>query len=497
MALFISSASQASTHGVFAVESSPPATIVASNTGVAVAVGQFPWGPAEKLTYPGSMGQFFQTFAPAGMSRIGSAHLSVIRKGWPQLGAVRTEGSTSVTSTATISTSGAVVVLNVTAAYPGASGNSIILTIGAADDANSNHFNFTVSVSGASGTTTEIYRNLNVSGTGANVLPVLTNSVLLSAVTSPANGVPAAGNTTMASGTDAAITSTLYVGTPGGSDNGFALLESDNTINHVFTDDPGNSIRSAVNAGLFAHVELVTDRVGYVNGPIGQSAASAQTDVANYRSTRICYVDPWAYINDDTDGTMRLVPSSCWAASVASQVPPSVSIAWKADFISGMMAGLIQAEFDRGANRGQNTAAGITTLIKRATGGSAFEAGKNASLTAGQTNLTRTRMGQYIARSTVQSWQPYVDAPNVPFYQQDLVNSLAVFLAQLKTNATVNPAFLPYIVDYAIQPTGSSNTNANIAAGNFTVATQVQTGSSMERIFLQMQYGETVTIQAA
>ena len=497
MSLFITSPSQALRHGVYAVEQPPPATIASTNTGVSVIVGQFPWGPSEALAYPGSMGAFFQTFAPAGMSRIGSAHLSVIRKAWPVLGAVRVEGSAAATAAAAIQTSGSVTCLNLVAAYPGTAGNSLIATIGAADDGNSNHFNLSVSVSGASGTTVEIYRNLNVSNTGAIVLPVLTNSVLLSAATAGTAGIPAAGNTTFSGGTDGTINSQLYVGTPGGGDDGFALLENDNTINAVFTDDPGNSLRAAVNAGLFAHAEFTTDRVCYLNGNSGQTAASAQTDVANYRSTRCVYVDPWAYIYDDTDGTKRLVPSSCWGASVAAQLPPSVSIAWKADFVSGMMAGLIQLEFDRGASAGTNTNSGIATLIKRPGGWFAFEAGKNTSLTAGQTNLARTRMLQYIARSTVLAWQPYVDAPNVPLYQQDLVNSLYVFLAELKGNQSTNPAFLPCIADFAIQPTASSNTNSSIAAGNFTVATQIQTISSMERIFLNMQAGETVTIQAA
>ena len=46
-----------------------------------------------------------------------------------------------------------------------------------------------------------------------------------------------------------------------------------------------------------------------------------------------------------------------------------------------------------------NNQAGISTLIKRRRGGFAFEAGVVTSLTAGATELTRTRMGQFIARS--------------------------------------------------------------------------------------------------
>jgi phage tail sheath protein FI len=495
VALFITSPSQL--HGVFAIDVPPPSVVSATSTNIAITVGQFPWGPAEVLTYPSTIGAFYQTFAPRGMDRTGSAHLGVIRKGWGILGAVRVQDPNAVKAQATISSIAPTPLFTVIAIAAGTAGNSLIVTIGAASDANANHFNMTVSVSGASGTTSEIYTNLNISGVGADVLPNFTNSVLLGTFTKLAAGLPAVGNTTFSGGTNGTTTSNHYVGTPGGADFGFALLEGDNTISHVFTDDPGNTLRPAVNNGLVAHGELMTDRIVYLSGNSGQTAAQAQADVANYRSIRACYVDAWAYLFDDTDGTKRLAPGASWAASVASQLPPSVSIAWKADFVSGMFAGMAGLEFDRGNGRAQNTASGITTLMKRQTGGFAFEAAKNTSLTAGQTNLTRTRMGIYMARSVVASWQPFVDAPNVAFFADDMMQGLDTFLSQLKRNAKIDPAFLPYIVDYLIKPASAVNTNASIAGGDRNIAAQVQLGSSMERINLQIQFGESVTIQAA
>lgn len=496
MGLFVTTPS--TVHGVFAESVPPPATIQPTGTGNSIAVGQFPWGPPNALNYPGGFGAFQRTYAPRGMTRTGSAWLSVIRKGWPSLGAVRVEGSGAATATATISSSTPTQLFTVTALYSGAAGNSIILGIGAAGNGNSSFFSLTVTVSGASGSTVEFYDNLTIAGVNS-ILPNVSNSALLASVVlvSSPTGNPVAGNTTMSAGSDGTVSSTQYVGTPGGNDFGFALLEADNTINFVFTDDPGNSLRAAVNNGLFNHANLTTNRVACLQGPSGQSASSAQTDVASYRSINCVYVDPWAQVFDDTDGTMRLAPSGCWMASVAAQLPPSVSPAWKANFVSNMLGGIAQLEFNRGAFRGQNTAAGIATLITNPTGGFSFEAGKNTSVTQGQTNITRTRMGIYIAQSTVIAWQPYVDAPNVPFFQQDLINSLDQFLGTLKSNAAINPAVLPCILNYAILPTSASNSPATLANGDFTVATQVQLASSMERIYLSMQYGETVTVQAA
>jgi hypothetical protein len=179
---------------------------------------------------------------------------------------------------------------------------------------------------------------------------------------------------------------------------------------------------------------------------------------------------------------------------VAAQIPPSVSIAWKNQQITGLLAGIASLEANRGSSRALNTSAGIATLITGQQGGIVFEAGVNTSGVSGQTNLTRTRMGIYIAKSAVQSWYPFVDAPNVPFFQQDLMNSAEMFLGQLVINKSINPGILPYIMGYNVLPTASANTPTTIAAGQFNVAAQVQLGSSMSQIILSMQYGETVVV---
>ena len=493
MGLFASSFNQ-SRAGVFGIEQPVPASVSPVGTGTAVIVGAFPWGPEETLTYPDSIGKLYQQFDPAGMDRTNSAYLSVIRKAWPRLGVVRAIKSTSVAASATISSSAPTQLFTVTAICKGSAGNSIILTVGAADDGNSNHFNLVATVSGASGSTVEVYRNLNISGTGADVLPDFTQSVLLGTFTKLAAGLPVQGATTMSGGTTASVTANEYVGTAGAGDDGFALLENDQSIDGVFTDDPGNSLRGTINAGMLAHIVLTSNKIGYINGNSGQSASAAQTDVASYRDVRMVYVDPWAYVFDDITGAKRLAPSSCWAASVAAQIPASLDIGYRAQSQVNMMAGIAQLEADRGSSTGQNTASGISTLIYNPNGGVAFESGVNTSGISGETLLTRSRMGIFMGKSVTQAWAPFVNAPNVQFFQQDLINSLDQFLGSLKSNAAINPAALPYIVDYKIQSPSANNTQASIAAGQYTVGALVETGSSMRQIFLSMLYGPTVQI---
>jgi hypothetical protein len=441
------------------------------------------------------MPAFWQTFAPAGMTRTGSAHLSTIRKGWPSLGGVRVADPSAVAATCLVLTSAPATLLTFTALYTGTAGNSIMITVGAPSDGVSGHYNVTVQVSSTNGTTTEIYPNNNSTGTGTAQLPDVSASLLIASVTQTATGTPVFGTTAMSSGTNGTVTAAMYVGTPGGDDNGFALLEADDTIDGVFTDDPGNSFRPTVNAGLSAHVQLTTDRIGYISGNSGNTATQAQTDVANYRSINCVYVDPWAYVSDDTDGTNRNVPAACWAASVAAQIPPSLAISARMATVGSLLANIASLEANRSFVKAQNTASGICTLIPGNQGGYTFEAGVNTSLVSGQTNLTRTRMGIYIARSAVDAWYPYVDAPNVDFFQQDLINSAFQFLATLKSNQNVNPAVLPYINDFDMPPS-AMNTEAYVQAGGYDVAASIQIGSSMSRLSLSMSYGESVTISA-
>ena len=494
MALFVTVPQ--TVHGVFAVENPPPAAITPTGNGNCYIVGQFPWGPSQTPYIASGMSDFYNTFAPRGFSRTGSGHLNVLRKGWPQLGAVRVLGSAAVTSFATLVSVAPANLLTVPAKWPGADANSMTAAASAADNGNSNFFNLTVTISGVSGTSTEIYRNCNISGVGVDVLPDTTNSILIGPCTKLLPGVLTTAVQAFGTGANGSITATSYVGTPGGNDLGFALLEADETVNHCFTDDPGNAIRSAVNAGGMAHVELMTDRVFYTTGPKAQTLALAATDVANYRSPRVVYCDPWCYIYDDTTGAKTLVQSAPWAASVAAQLPASTSIAWKSSYVSALMAGVVDIEATRGSGRGTNTQQGITTLFK-SKNGFVFEAGKVTTLTNGQTNLTRTRMGQYMARSLQQSFLGYVDIPNLPFFQQEIVNAADAFLSGLKKAQNDNPAFNIHIVDYAILNIAQANSAASLAQGNFILPIQVQTSSSMERITLSIQYGETVTVLRA
>ncbi len=382
---------------------------------------------------------------------------------------------------------------------PCTAGNSVTVTTSAASDGDANHFNLTVTVDGASGTTTDFLQNLNYSGTGTDSAPVLTNCLLIGTIVKGVGGIAASTTYTCASGTNGTIDATTYVGTAGTADKGIAKLEGDRAVDAVFTGDPGNTYRAAVNAGLVAHANLMTDRVAYINGDSGLTQALTITDVANYRSARCVYVDPWVYITDDVTAATQLVPPACFAAAVACQLSPSTDIGWKDDKVIAMLDGIVSLESDRGDAAASNTDAGIVTIGREINGGFTFELGvvTIAPTTPSKRLLTRTRMGHFIARSEVSSLRSKVNSPNVPFNQQDEVNAIEIFLSGLKANVDNDPNNTPFIMDYAITDLHVANSVASLAAGEFWIPQDIQTGPTQEKIFLSLNYGPTVSVKVA
>ncbi len=500
MSLIVTSTSAAIGHGVFGIERQPPAVIQATGAQVAAIVDQFPWGPDQSVYTVLDRSDFLNKFAPAGMSRTGGGYMAISGKAYPVLKVVRVLG-TGVAASAAINKTGPTLLFTVTLKYKGTAGNSVVCTTSAASDGDANHFNLTVSVTGASGTTVDKIENINLSavGTVSTFADAFTNTYLIGGITISTTGVPILGSTTCSSGSDGTVDSTAYVGVQGSGDKGIAKLETDTAIDFVFTGDPGNTLRAAVNAGLSAHADYMTDRMAFINGDSGLTLAAVQTDVANYRSLRVCYQDNWAYQRDDVDGTQRLVGPAPFAVSVASNLSPSTSFSWKSTEAQRFMSAIVSLETSRGPTGAYtNELAGINTLQQEALGGFTFE---SAVVTAAPTTPTkkkykRTRMTHYIAKSIVQSLRSYTDSPNVPANQQDEVNAVDNFLSGLKRNSVTNPNALPHIMDFAIRDLTTYNSQVDLDAGMFTIPADIKISSDQEKIFISMQIGESVNINA-
>lgn len=496
MPVFVSSKSAAgSAHGVFALDQTNAALIQLTGTNVSCLVAQLPWGRDTQVVTPASAKDRVLEFAPYGMDHTGSGYLSIIGKAWPDLRIIRVVGAGAFGAGTTL-TNGATNILQIGAKYAGAAGNSLLATVLDASDGNSNHFNLVVQVSGVGGSTQDVFENFNVSGVGADSAPDLSDSLLVGAFLKNNSGRPTNGTYTFSFGSDGTPLSSDYIGTQGTGDKGFALAEGDDEIRQIFTDDVGNGLRNTVNAGLQQHAEFMGDRVAFMSGNGGMSLSATQTDAANFRSTRVMYMDPWVREADDIDGTLHALPPQSFGASVAAQLPPSTSIAWKSSEVGTMLEGIRALVNDRGVGRSQNTQKGVATIFKFSTGGFRIEADctTNAPLNPAKKSLRRTRVGDAIATSFVSSIADQVDAPNVPVQQQGIMNALTRLLSDLKRAKDKDPAHNFFIADFSTPVVASSA--AEIANGEFELDVDVQVGSAMEQIFLGINFGETVTITA-
>ncbi len=502
MSLIVTSTTSAIGHGVFGIERPTPATIQATGAAFAAIVDQFPWGPDQSVYTVLGGSDFSNKFAPPGMSRTGGGYMAISGKAYPVLKVVRALGSAAVAASAVITKTGPTTLFTVNLKYKGTAGNSVVCTTSAATDGDANHFNLTVSVTGASGTTIDKFENINLSavGTVTTFTNAFTNSYLVGSITVATTGVPIFGSTTCSAGADGTVDAAAYVGTQGSGDKGVAKLETDKAIDFVFTGDPGDSLRAAVNAGLSSHADYMTDRMAFINGNSGMSLTAVQTDVASYRSLRVCYEDNWAYQRDDVDQTQRLVGPAPFAVSVAANLSPSTSFSWKAQDAKRFMSAIVSLETSRGPTGAYtNELAGINTLQREDQGGYTFE---SAVVTAAPTEPTkkkykRTRMTHYIAKAIVNSLRAYTDSPNVPSNQQDEVNAVDAFLSGLKRNAVTNANALPHIVNFAIRDLGAFNSQADIDAGMFTIPCDIKLSSDQEKIFISMSIGESVVVNAS
>lgn len=503
MSVFVESITTPTLMGIYAIEREPPALVQATGTATALLLGQFPWGPTHVDQgvpfHPSDISDLALTMAPPGMDRTGSGYLALLRKGWYDLRIVRVVGSAAAKATANL-VNGGTTILVATLKYVGAIGNSITWTITDASDGNANHFNLAIAITGASGTTTDVLSNVDASSTTFTD-PTTIALRLLGSLTRSSTGRPTNGTGTFSTGSDGTINSARYLGTAGAGDYGLALAENDPDVRVVFADDPGDVDRAGVMAGLVAHAVLMGDRMALIHGDSGLTLALVQTDVATsgYTSWLAAYVDGWVRVRDDITGALRLVPGDSFVASVMTQISPSTSPAAKAGFIREMLNGIVSLETPRGYAAGTNTSRGINTIIAEPHGGYSIEGGVTtiAPSTPAKKRISRTRIGLYIATSVVDSLRDFAGAPNVQVIQNDVILAIDSFMQNLENNVTRDPMKMPHIVDYAFGDIASFNDAQSIAAGNFIVPLDVQTSSAMDRIFLSLRFGETVTVTAS
>lgn len=486
--LFVDSVETQQAPGVYAVEIAPPIVIEGLINGFIAYAFQGEWGPDNVVTEPASTAEFLMRYFPAGSPHTSAGYRALMRRKRMPLRPVRVMNggvAASVTEAAGTGT------YTATAKYKGTLGNSIVITWEAATDGDAAHRDLTVTLSNATtGSTTERVRNI-VMGTS----PDLTNSVLLASLTfAAADDLPAAGTTeTLAAGTDgSAVASSHYKAA-------LDLLKLQSNVLVAITDDPGDSIRNAVNDELVAHVNAKRDRIGVIqSGPANDSWANvksyANTHAPSVRSDRVIVCGAYVQALDDA-GAAQTVPFASFVASALANLEPQQSHARWDDTVTAYYSGVagIVAPFstDDDDLRGEATTLGILLPVRLDNGAFAALHDRTSSLSSGRRYTTTRRIKDFLARSIRTATQAFVNGTNWRGQQTKVKGLVDAFLSRQSPAVRRDE---PRVVSYATSIDGV-NTPASVALGNFNLAIDAQTPGVMERIGLLMNVGEAVTVR--
>ena len=498
MPLFVDNLELQRAPGAYGVELAPPVVIQGQVLGYIGFVFQGEWGPVGVVTEPSGSAEFNAKYFPPGSPHNSSGYYALMRRKRMPLRPVRiAPGAVAAVTTAAAGTG----TYTATARYPGTLGNSITITWRAATDGDAAHRDLEVTLTHAiTGTTTERVRNivlntdLDLTVTSAN-LPGGSN-LLASLTFSTGSALPAAGTTATLGATTAGTAGTFAASD---YETALNLLRLRNDIFVVCTDDPGDSIRDAVNDALVAHVNSTRNRLtAFQSSNQNRAWADVKTDLSGssptYRSDRSLPQGAWVYTLDDA-GVARVTPFATYVACALVNSEPQQSHAWRDErmtqfysSIAGIYAPFNTSDADL---QGDATDLGIGLPVRLDTGDYASLHDRTSSLTAGKRFTVTRRLKDFFARSILASVQSFVNGSNWRGKHLEIKALVDRFLKDQSPKVRKDD---PRVVAYSTNIDGV-NTSSSIAAGSFALGVDAQTPSVMEKIGFLFNVGETVTVR--
>lgn len=485
--LFVSSIGQITAPGVAAVEVQAPLVIEGVPNGKILFAGQFAWGPINTVYEPVDSADFLATYEPAGSPRTSSGYRALMKRKRLSLAIVRVLHSDAAKAkTSTAGTGGNRVV---EAKYEGPLGNSIVITQSPSSDGVSGSKKFVATLTDpVTGSYSEVIAdNVAPPNGGAAISVDCTNLRLIGLFTvdSALSAFAADGSVNLGS-TTAGSNGTSVTG----GDYTAALDLLDNVTDGavMVADDCGSSLRATVNASIQSHANSAGGRyIGLIQGESNNAWSAVKSDKPSYTSKWCFYFASWANVKDDA-GTVRLTPSTTFAASALINLDPEQSHARAnsatTEFYDGIDS-LYTTYFNPSAAAVQADAMnlGIQILQREPTGDFSFAHDRNCNTVIGDRYGITVRLRRFFGLSLTRALRDMRNAPNTPQNQRDVVKAMTQFMgAQVAAGRAIS---------FAIDP-NSSNTAETLAAGYFLVGDAARTPAPMERIGLLIKSGNTV-----
>ncbi|HTW27868.1 MAG TPA: phage tail protein [Acetobacteraceae bacterium] len=490
----------------------PPQNLVLNGvpTNVVGMVGTASWGPVNQPVIAATMADYAANFGPviARKYDLGTQVATAVQQGASDFRCVRvTDGSDVAASYAIFYASNAYPLL-LTARYTGSLGNQIALTLAPGSAANT--WRLTLSLPGL---TPEVFDNIPAP-TPAGLWSNLANAVNLG--TGPMRGpsqlcvatlgtatstTPAAlSNQTLLNGTDGAtgVTAQTLMGQDTLPRQGLYALRGQGCGIGVLadSDDPTTWTLQA-QFGLAEGVYMI------LTGPSGDTITNAigvkQSAGLDSYAAKLMFGD-WMWWNDATNNVQRLVSPQGFVAGRLANLSPEQSS------LNKQLYGVIGSQKSGLPGSGQNTSyssaelqtlfqAGIDVISNPQPGGSYWgvRCGHNSSSNAATNGDNYTRLTNYIAATLAAGMGLYVgQVINATLFRRIRATQLS-FLQNLLGQGILGSTdgSLPFSV---ICDT-SNNPLSRTSLGYVQSDTQVQYQAINEKFIVNVEGGQTVTVQ--
>ncbi len=482
----------------------PPQTIINGiPTDIVGLVGSAAYGPVNTPVVVGSYAEFKQNFGDVVVRGydMGTQLAKMAQQGAQNFRCVRVTDGTDTAATATVTVTGASVVL--TARYTGSwFGNNVNVIVASGTKAATSKVSVVVAGFG----TVEVFDNIPV-GTMTAVQNAINNGIGLQGASQWLVASGATGSLTGAffasigpsasapwtNGTDgaAAITSATLVGADTSPRTGMYALRGQAASLLVLADMTDSSKWNMVAAladseGIYAIMETPA---GDLPGNTGTEMYLAGID--DY-GVKICFGD-WLDWYDAVNQTTRLTgPAAFLAGKLATLAPHQSSLNKKLVGIvgsqkSGLMGSAVNGQWSD-ADKAAIFSARMDLVANPSPGGSYWAAGlgHNASSNPGISGDNYTRMTNFLAFTFNAAMGVYVGQVITPDLFNQIHATFSEFLGNLR-DATM-------IANFSVVVDGTNNPPARTALGYLQADVQVQYLGINERFIVNLQGGTTVQI---
>ena len=464
-------------------------------TNIAGAVGTASWGPVNAPTILGSMADYARLFGPI-MPRkydLGTLIAAAVLQGANNFRAVRVTDGTDTAATIAVQTN----CITFTSIYTGSLGNTQTVQIAAGSAAST----FKVIV-GMPGQASEVFDN--ISGTGAqlwaNMAAAINNgntalrgpSKLIVATAGAGTTAPTLASFTLAGGTDgtSTVTGTTLIGVDTGTRKGmYALRGTGCSVAALADCDDSTTWSTQVSYGLSEGTYMIG--VGPAGDTITNAATVKSTAGIDSYTFKLLFGD-WVYFNDTVNSQIRLIsPQGFVIGLLANLAPQGSSLNKQLYGIVGTQRSYQNLVYSTAELQALGQA-GIDVIANPSPGGSYFGArfGHNSSSNPVANGDNYTRMTNYLATTFAAGMGKYVgqlqsSQPNDPL-RRKVKATTDSYLQNMKDQGQID--------DFTTQCDLNNNPPSRIALGYLQEDVSVKYLSVNEKFLLNLQGGQSVTI---